>query len=185
MSQRLPVDGVHLVAEGTQKFISDLNSVSKSWNSVAGAFSGGQKGVSSLNSSLQSSGKSAESANSGFLLMAGGAGIAAAGVTALLGTLKKMGATIVGVMGQSLMLAGEFQEMEFTALAVGRAMGLTEETIRSASKEIQDLGIRQDVANKTVAQFARNQIDLAKARDLVNISQATGIIMDADSSQTL
>ena len=94
------------------------------------------------------------------------------------GWMKQIGA-------RTLMLAGEYQEMEFAALAIGRAMGKSREEIEGSVKEMVDLGIRTDIANKTVAQFTRNQLDLASAVDLVRIAQATGIMMQRDSSEEM
>lgn len=185
MSQRLPVDGLTLRVDEAKKFIADLTRADAAWNKVAVSFDKAGKQTITASRGLDRIGASAQSASKDAVKMGAAAGIAAAGVTALVSALKKVSSAITRAMTGSLMLAGQFQEMEFTALAIGRAMGLTEDEIRGASKAIQDAGIRSDVANKTVAQFARNQLDLAKATDLVKIAQATGIIVGEDSTATM
>jgi len=92
---------------------------------------------------------------------------------------------VVGLITDGMQLAGLFQEMEFAALATGRTMGMTEEEIRGAVKTINDLNIRYDAAAKTVAQFARNQVDMSKATELVRIAQGAGVLIQEDSSETL
>jgi len=99
--------------------------------------------------------------------------------------VKEATAALQQFFVESLHVAGEYEEMEYTALAVGQAMGLSRDTIEGASGALQDLGVRADVANKAVAQLARNNLDLASSTDLVRIAQATGIIMQRDSSEEL
>jgi len=102
--------------------------------------------------------------------------------------LRKVTDTIRGVASsilQATLTAGRFEELEFTALALGRAMGKGEREIRSSIESINDLGIRYDIAAQTVAQFTRNQIDLAKSTELVRIAQALAVIAGEDSSQTM
>lgn len=86
---------------------------------------------------------------------------------------------------QGLMLAGRFNEMENSAIAVGRSYGIVDDATRAAIDTISDAGIRYDVAASSALQLIRNQIDLANATDLVAIAQATGIIIGADSSETM
>jgi hypothetical protein len=94
-------------------------------------------------------------------------------------------AAIKSFMMEGMELAGRFQEMEISALAVGRGMGLQEQEIRGAIQSYRDLGIRADVASKAAASFAKNQIDLASATDLVRIAQGAAILIGEDSSATM
>jgi len=86
---------------------------------------------------------------------------------------------------EGLMLAGRFNEMENAAIAVGRSYGIIDDETRAAIEVIEDAGIRYDVAASSALQLIRNQIDLANSTDLVAIAQATGIIVGADSSETM
>lgn len=89
----------------------------------------------------------------------------------------------IGLRG--LQTAGRFEEMEIAAFATGRAVGLSREEIQGAIDTIHDLNIRYDVAASTVAQFARNNIDLASATDLVRIAQGAAILAGVDSSEMM
>lgn len=122
-------------------------------------------------------------------------GAAAMAVMTAITSLKKFGEAVMQTvqrvvqglfqMGQEgLMLAGRFNEMEFAALAVGRAMGQTDEEIKGAIDEISEAGIRYDVAAQSATRLMRNQIDLANSSELVAIAQATGIMVGRDSSET-
>lgn len=107
-----------------------------------------------------------------------------------------LGKTLLGAVGnlvsafspltkETMLMAGSFQELEIAALAVGRQVGLTEREIRSGITALELGGIRTDVAAKSVAQFARFQIDLASATELATAAQGAAIIMGEDSSDTL
>ena len=185
MIQKLPVDGVRLIAEGAKKFVDDLNGVNKTWQKTVSGFDKAGGATSKASAGLLKLGAAGKAAGIGLAALGATAAIAVAAIAAVGVALVGVGIAAGVVISKAAMVAGSFQEMEFTALAVGRAMGLTEAEIRGASKAIQEEGIRADVANKTVAQFARNQLDLAKAVDLVKIAQATGIIIGEDSSATM
>jgi len=87
------------------------------------------------------------------------------------------GAYAVGnFLVQGAHMAGTFQEMELSALAVGRSMGLSREEITQAIDNINDMGIRYDVAAKSVAQMTRNQLDLSRSTELVRIAQGSSIL---------
>jgi len=103
----------------------------------------------------------------------------------LSGALERISQGLKSLTGGALQMAGQFQEMEFVSLAVGRAMGITENAIRSSNTALREAGIRSDVAAKTTATLARNQIDLARASELANIAQATGVFIKQDSSATM
>lgn len=113
-----------------------------------------------------------------FVAFTAAVGTAISAVAALIPVLVKIGE-------EGLTLAGRFEEAEISALAIGRAMGLTEQEIRSNIKAINDAGIRYDNAAETVAKLARYQIELANATDLVKVAQATGILIHEDSSETM
>ena len=103
----------------------------------------------------------------------------------LAGAIDKLSNSLKSLTSGSLQMAGKFQEMEFSALALGRAMGLTEDTIRTSIADLNEAGIRYDVAAMSTATLARNQIDLAKSFDLARIAQATGVLLQEDSSATM
>ena len=185
MIQKLPVDGVRLVVEDAKQFLADLNKVNAVWDKTANRFRDAGGKFAKAGSGMTALGAAGKAAGIGISALGAAAAVAVAAIAAVGVALIGVGVAAGVVITKAAMVAGSFQEMEFTALAVGRAMGLTEAEIRGASQAIQEEGIRADVANKVVAQFARNQLDLAKATDLVKIAQATGIIVGEDSSATM
>lgn len=117
-----------------------------------------------------------------------GMGVAVAGVKvagAIFNWFTDVVRRVASEIQKAVLTAGRFQELEFAALAIGRAMGKSEGEIRGAIESISDLGIRSDVASQTVAQFIRNNIDLAKSTELVRVAQALAVIAGEDSSQTM
>jgi hypothetical protein len=178
--------GVEAVVEGFSKFMSDLQKAETQYDKFTLSISDSEVSMKAAGSATEGLGTAAAGAAAGPAALAVAAGLAAV----------KIGEKLVQALGdainamkqftaESMQLAGGYQEMEFTALAVGRAMGLTEQEIRGGIQALNEAGIRYDVAAKTVAQFARNQIDLAYATDLARIAQATGIIVNEDSSATM
>jgi phage-related protein len=105
--------------------------------------------------------------------------------TNLVNAVQQASSAFTAFAQQGLMLAGRFNEMENSAIAVGRSYGVVDDATRAAIDTISDAGIRYDIASSTALQLIRNQIDLANATDLVAIAQATGIIIGADSSETM
>lgn len=118
--------------------------------------------------------------------MAVAAGVAAVEIgKTLVGAIGSAASSAVGFAKSGMAIAGRFDEMRITALTVGRAMGWTEEKILSGIRALEEGGIRYDVAAQAVAQFARNQIDLAHATDLARAAQGAAIVVGEDSSATL
>ena len=103
----------------------------------------------------------------------------------LFNSFTKAASGIKDYMREGAQIAGKFQEMELTSLAVGRSMGFTEEAVRSATSAIEDAGIRYDVAALTTTQLIKNQIDLTDATKLATAAQGAAILMQEDSSATL
>lgn len=185
MSQGLARDGLELVIEGERNFIASLKRVDGAWQATIKGLDQASTVTLRASAGMSQAEQSSKGLGAGLVAAAGAAGVAFAAINTLVSTVGKLTNAFAQALSKSLLLAGEFQEMEFTALAIGRAMGLTEEEIRGAAKAIEEEGVRADVANRVVAQFARNQLDLAKATDLVRIAQATGIIIGEDSSATM
>jgi hypothetical protein len=204
--ERLEPIGVEAIAKGVDSFLKDMRAMESAYNQTqkaAAGFAAGSGKAGSATSSLASalggasSPLNALSGGFGSLVKAGagvGIGMAAVNIAlaavsaaamAAVSAIKAVTSAIVSLVTEGMQLAGTFQEMEFAALAVGRSMGLERSQIDGAIKEINDLGIRYDVAAKTVAQFARNQIDLAQAQDLVRIAQGSAILIGEDSSATM
>lgn len=204
MAGNITREGVELAALGVAKFMSDLKKAGIAWDSTVQRFRDASgkfiKGTdvgpvmekmtgsvttasSSMTGLASSMGGLGAAAGVAGIAMGAGIGIAVQAIQSFTDTVKKAISVTKDFLVEGLHLAGRFQEMEFTALAIGRAMGLQEEEIRGAAQAIADQGVRMDAANKIVAQFARSQLDMTDAVKLVSLAQATGIIMDRDSTE--
>jgi hypothetical protein len=201
--------GVEAVVEGINQFLNNMKQMEGAYDktkaasgrfvSAANQTGGATQKMGGAFSTLLSPLRAAQNAMSTFTSgIVGGAGLAVgmkaanlaisavlAPINMFIGAATSAASAAVSFAMGGMQLAGSFQEMEFSALAVGRSMGLQREEIEGAVKDINDLGIRYDVAAKTVAQFARNQIDLAQANDLVRIAQGSAILIGEDSSATM
>lgn len=165
--------GVPLIAEGTKEFIKAMDDAAKAANSFA-----------------QKTGREARRGSRVFSFamqaIATAAGMAAVEIgKTLVRAVGRLVGSVTGFVKEGAFMAGRFEEMRITALAVGRAMGWTETKILSGIRALEEGGIRTDVAAQAVAQFARNQIDLAHATDLARAAQGAAIIVGEDSSATL
>lgn len=118
-------------------------------------------------------------------LVTGALNLAGSLANNLLGAVNNATSAITSFAQEGLMLAGRFSEMENASIAIGRSYGLVDDVTREAISSLSDAGIRYDIAAQSTAQLIRNQIDLANATDLASIAQATGIIIGADSSETM
>lgn len=198
--------GVEAIAKGADKFVKHLRDMEVQYDKTVGRFraSSGQfvsanKVMNSFVDSMSKVAPTATSAAGGMgslgasiAAIAGPAALAVGGLFALkkgfdlvTSAIKATASAVTGFISSGLQMAGTFQEMEFAALAVGRSMGLQREEIRGAIDDLNDAGIRYDVAAKTVGQFAKNQIDLAKATELANIAQGAAIFLGEDSTATM
>lgn len=183
MAGNLERVGVEFVVEGVGKFVGEVTKAEAAYDSATGKFATGSKATAAAAGGLATA---AKGVSAPMLALATAAGAAAVKIgeklfAAIGKTIGKMGE----IASSALMLAGKFQEMEFASIAIGRAMGVTDEETRAAIGTLNDAGIRYDVAAKSVAQLTRNQIDLASSLDLARIAQATGILVGEDSSATM
>lgn len=103
----------------------------------------------------------------------------------LLGGLKSIGTTLTDIGRDAIMSGARVKEMGIVVQYLGQQAGYTESQLDSYVAQIRAAGMRTDVAQKAVAEFARYQLDLAKATDLVNIAQAVAILAGEDSSETM
>jgi len=125
----------------------------------------------------------------GLVIAIGAVGMAAKAAGDKIGALINKTIQLTRKIGdgifQATLLAGRFQELENAAIAIGFAMGVSEQETRGAIETMKELGIRTDVAATVVSDFARNQIDMANATDLVRVAQAAGIRLSEDSSDAM
>ncbi len=86
---------------------------------------------------------------------------------------------------ESVWSAARASEMAGVNELLGEKVGLTAEQVRDATQAIVDQGIQTDVAQKTVAEFIRNEWDLGKAVDVARVAQDAAVISGQNSSDTM
>jgi hypothetical protein len=198
--------GVEAVAKGVSSFLNSMKQMEDAFDRTSakldafapatGKAVGGTEKLGGIMSSLLPSLSGASGGLGGIIAtlgpLAAAAGVAVGGVMLLkkafdiiVNAIKSAIAAVKSFVMEGMQLAGRFREMEISALAVGRSMGLQQEEIQGAIDNYRDLGIRADVAAKAAASFAKNQIDLAAATDLVRVAQGAAILMGEDSSATM
>ncbi len=208
MAQRnLEPIGVEVIAQNVGSFLTAMKQMEAAYDRTSGKLdqfvraqsTGAGPATQKMNSAISSLLPSLAGASGGLGgivsalgPVAAAAGVAVGGLLALKAAFNVVAAavqtaisTLKNYIVEGAALAGRFQEMDIAALAVGRSMGLQEGQIRGAIEGVHDLGIRYDVAAKSVASFARNQIDLSQATGLVRIAQGAAILMGEDSSATM
>lgn len=147
------------------------------------------KAASATDSTAVSAG-SAGAATGGALAV--GMGVATAGAIALVEILgsvvSKLGEATTAAIDfskESVAMAGRSQELAVTASLLGQRIGFSAQEIQGYIDDITELGIRSDVSGQVLAQFARYNLDLAKATDFARVAQDAAIISGKDSSETL
>lgn len=85
----------------------------------------------------------------------------------------------------SVLSAARVQELDFVIQILGERAGYSKGELDATVQSIRDLGIRTDVAQNLVAQFIRNELDLADATELARIAQDAAVLSMSDSSDAL
>ena len=88
--------------------------------------------------------------------------------------------------GKSAVLtAARSQELGLVVQLLGQRAGSTAQEVNQYVQSVVDAGIRTDVAQQLVAQFARRNLDLAQSVDLARVAQDAAVLSMTDSSTAL
>ena len=131
----------------------------------------------------QDAAKSIGSALSGGLKFAGEL-FGSIGKAAVTGLGLASGAAIAfGV--ESFRTAARVGEMDASLRALAKANNLSYPAMQKTVAAVRDQGIETGVAQGLVAQFARNQLDLASATKLATVAQDAAVISGRNSTEVL
>lgn len=100
------------------------------------------------------------------------------GVYTLQNTLQQVGTSAINA-------AARFQELSLVAALLGTRAGMTQPQVDGLIKKIRSFGIEGANAAELVSQFARYNLDLAKATDLARVAQDAAVLSGENSSDTL
>ena len=89
------------------------------------------------------------------------------------------------ILWESVSYTGRVEEMNIALERVGKNVGWTTDQIQEQISAIKEMGITTDVAQYTLSQFARANLDVAKASQLARVAQDAAIFAQRDSSETL
>lgn len=160
-----------------------------------------QKGISTYTKSIGSATTLTKTASSamaagstgGMSMMTGAVaglvgGIAAGLIPAIIGLLDKLGemvGSLIQVGKEALMAASRLEQLTLIAYTLGARMGKTRDEIDKEIDSIRKIGISATTATNTVAQFTKNQLDLADAAKLAAVAQDAATLSDRNSSEAL
>ena len=103
-----------------------------------------------------------------------------------LGTIMLRGAAnIRNVAKAAVMGAGRIEQMDAVLVQIGKTAGWTAKEISNQVQGIRDAGIEYGIAQRTLQDFIRYELDVAKATDLARVAQDAAVLSNSNSSATL
>lgn len=111
--------------------------------------------------------------------------VALGGILAAGAAITGLGIAAGGYVKEATLAAARSQEMGGVLEYLGQKAGWTSQQISDNVDIMRDLGIRTDVAQELLSQFARNQLDVADATMLASTAQDLAVLSGRDSSDTL
>ena len=108
-----------------------------------------------------------------------------AGGFALLSFLEQGVSKLGAFIKESTMAAARVEEMDKVLSVLGKNAGYSSSQIDTQAKAIKGLGIQTSVAQESLSQFLKFNLDLTKAGELARVAQDVAVIGGQDSSQTL
>lgn len=130
--------------------------------------------------------KTVQGASKAFGLLQGAvAGLVAGGLNIAANAVAGLGKAAINYAANATMAVARTSEMAAVLNLLGKRAGWTDGEIRNNVQAMRDLGVRTDVAQNVLAQFARNQLDVADATMAARVAQDLAVLSGRDSSQTL
>jgi len=86
---------------------------------------------------------------------------------------------------EAVLAASRVEELWLVLGNLAAQAGIAQQEMRNAVRGIIDYGIKTQVAQQTVTQFIRYQLDLSKANELARVAQDAAVISMKDSSEAL
>jgi phage-related protein len=115
----------------------------------------------------------------------GGAQIAAPLVKGAATAIGTASIAAIGFGISAFKTAARIGEMNATLKALATANGVSEKAVFGAVRSVKAMGITTGVAQQTVAQFVRSNLDLSQASKLARVAQDAAVVGNKDSSETL
>lgn len=103
----------------------------------------------------------------------------------LVNVLENATTKLSAFVRESVQAAARVEEMDKVLSVLGKNSGYNTTQIDEQTKAIKGLGIQTSVAQESLSQFLKFNLDLQKAGDLARVAQDVAVIGGSDSSQTL
>jgi len=113
-----------------------------------------------------------------------GAAKVAAGAVAALGLLK-LGKEAAGLAWDLGMTTARVHEMNAVLRVLAQNNNIAESAVMAGVESVREMGIETQVAQDTMAQFTRYQMDSAKAADLARVAQDAAVLSGQNSSEAM
>lgn len=108
-----------------------------------------------------------------------------AGGLAFLGLLENVTSRMGAFIKESTVATARIEEMDKVLSVLGRNAGFSSGQINEQTRAIEHLGIQTGVAQESLAQFLKFNLDVSKAGELARVAQDVAVLGGQDSSQTL
>lgn len=108
-----------------------------------------------------------------------------AGGLAFLNLLENATTKLVEFVRESTQAAARVEEMDKVLSVLGKNAGFNTSQIDEQTRAIKGLGIQTSVAQESLSQFLKFNLDVGKAGELARVAQDVAVIGGSDSSQTL
>lgn len=181
--------------QAAQKQVQNVQSasqgLSKDAERLGGTLQTTEKHTTALGKSVQGVNKDMQGASQGFDRMskAGqqfGQDMRGKVLSTISAFRGEIGAAVgVFAIWQSVMVAARVEEMNVALHQMGENAGYSSKQIDKQIAGIKEMGITTSVAQYTLSQFLKTNLDVAKATQLARVAQDTAIVSGQDSSTTL
>lgn len=162
-------------------FVAGIKSAEKVFTSSGDEFAKSAKRTSEqVGTHFSSIGKSAQKAG-GFIKSA----LTIAGGVAAFNVLSAGAGTLKNFASESVMAAARAEQLTRVLYMMGKNAGVSKDVINEQIKGIRSMGIELGVAQNTLQNFIRYQLDATQATKLARVAQDAAVMENANSSESL
>ena len=162
-------------------FVAGIKSAEKVFTSSGDDFAKSAKRTSEqVGTHFSSIGKSAQKAG-GFIKSA----LTIAGGVAAFNVLSAGAGTLKNFASEAVMASARAEQLSRVLYMMGKNAGISKDVINEQIKGIRSMGIELGVAQNTLQNFIRYQLDATQATKLARVAQDAAIMENVNSSQSL
>ena len=114
-----------------------------------------------------------------------GGGLAFAFANILAGGIFQSLTNLKAFIQETVVGTARLKQMETVLGVLGRRQGFTSSEIQGLTEDIKSMGITTEVAQTTLQEFIRYNLDLAQASKIARVAQDAAVLSNSNSSATL